>query len=136
MEDNVPLWLATEMGSALLYFWYVSLPLTALAAAGAIWLARHRPIDLGARLAVGLLPLCPLAILIVGGFTQGDPQAHHPVAMCVIGGLLLISLCGYVAAFLKTERHDLPAAAIGALGAWLSIWAAFVSSVSISGDWL
>jgi hypothetical protein len=132
--------LADQVSSALAYYWPVTLALLGLNMGVVMLTLRRRRQPIEPRLWWSLSPLCLSAVILLFGAlfeesaraTALDSSwpvravyallfAHFPVA------ILLVSL-------LRGFRWL--AAAVSALITWVSVWAAAVSVMSITGNWL
>jgi len=140
MEEMTPLeqylWLSKQALSGALFCWPVT---AAIAAAIALTVWKSLATVTVGRALLLLTPfVAPLLLLLCG--TVMEHSDHHreaPMWPCLLVYAVFFGnfLC---AAFVvwRTPGHRRLAVAGSALALWLTLWATFVSAMSVSGDWM
>lgn len=124
--------LAEQAWGAVAYMWPVSLGLLILAVAAVLADVIRKRIQVSRSIALLALPLCgPVAILVVGVlFEMHDTMESLPLFILAV----VFVLCAWIV--YRLRKSWMTAVACSLLVLWCSLCCAFVSGMSITGDWL
>lgn len=135
------LWLGEQTLSGVRYSWLVALAISAAFCAAAIVNNPYKKKPVDSRTIVLWAPiLLPVAILAVGDifrhdYTQNQAKPSEWPQYAVIGLFLAhLPITGYFLYSLRGFRWF--ATTVSLVQIYLSYWAAFVASMSVTGDWL
>ena len=133
------LWLADQALGGLLYFWPLTLGLTVLVVATLVGVVRRR--DLTVRNVLwSVTPVMIPAALIAWGVVFRDVGLDDDLQLTwesrAVYALLLAQLPVSTVAVWRAVSARLFAAALSALIAHYSFWAAFVAGMSVTNDWI
>src|SRR5262245_10156158 len=132
------LWLMSQALSGLRAFRVITLLLIVAVILVTAWSFRSRASTRRLRL-LPLILITPVAILGLGTlFERSDrlPLEHLPWPVYAVYGLLVVHVVAAVIMIVKLRGLRWAAASWSALSLWCSLWAGFVSIMSITNDWI
>lgn len=132
-------WTAKQALNVVVGFWPITVVWLAVVLVAAIFAAQRHRAALN-RTIWALLPFAFSAAIILCGVVFNDPDGVRQLSSRAASGLVAALFFGQLAfsVFLvwRLPGIRMLASALAVGGVWLSFWGAFVSSMSMSGDWL
>ena len=129
------LWLASQAGGFLAYFWPISAALAALVLISLVPLMRKHRLERRALLV--LMPLLvPTLIIIWGAIFEYQHSRGAEWAVNALYFFLAVELLLCVLVTVRLARYRWLALSCSAASFWVSLGAAFISLMSVSGTWL
>jgi hypothetical protein len=132
-------WTAKQALSVVVGFWPVTVVWLAVVVGTAIFAAQWHRAAL-TRAIWALLPFAFSAAIIFCGVVFNNPGGLRQLSSTAASALLAVLLVGQLAlsVFLvwRLSGIRIVASVLSVGGVWLSFWGAFVSTMSMSGEWL
>jgi hypothetical protein len=125
-------WLAGQAFGGVIYFWPVSLVLSAALIASMAMDVKRGRMKANRRIAWLAMPMLGTILMLVVGvvFEKREAMAFLPYVVLAI----VFALCVWTV--YKSRGFRITAAAVSLQILWLSLWCGFVTVMSITGDWL
>jgi len=129
-------WLTGQATSGLLFFWYVSLPLTLVAMWAVLRLFHNRPLARSTVVALIVGSLAPVGFLAIGALLKADPGTISKTNAYIALALLLFIFSIFVACVAYARGQRVAVSAFLLAASWPLLMTYFVAGMSMTGDWL